>query len=102
MRVCRCGAIVEKRCDRCEPPRHRRGYDNRTTAERGYDNQWRKLSERYRAKYPLCERCEEQGRVTAAEEVHHKVPINVDASRRLDWSNLMSVCRKCHREIEGS
>ena len=31
MKLCKCGAIVEKRCERCYPSTHQR-----TTTERGY------------------------------------------------------------------
>jgi 5-methylcytosine-specific restriction protein A len=96
MRMCHCGAIVKGKCDRCKPSSSL----GKTTAERGYDNRWRVLSERKRAIDPLCEECERQGVVTAADEVHHVVPISEAPWLRLKWSNLMSVCRACHAEIE--
>lgn len=97
-RLCRCGAIVNNRCERCQPSRTHR----RTTTERGYDHQWRKLSERKRATDPLCEHCLSQGRTTPASEVHHIVPIAVAPHLRLDWDNLMSVCHPCHELLEAA
>lgn len=95
-KLCKCGAIVESRCLRCYPmPTH-----NKTTAERGYGNDWRKLSEYKRKIDPLCERCSEQGRTTPACHVHHVVPIKVAPEKRLDITNLMSVCLECHEELE--
>ena len=38
--------------------------------------------------------------VTAATEVHHIVKIKDRPELRLEWSNLMSVCRDCHERIE--
>lgn len=93
-KLCRCGAIVDKRCDNCyRPPK--RG----TTAERGYGNDWRKLSERFRANNPLCQRCEEMGLVTPSEHVHHIVPIREATELRLEPKNLRALCMECH-EIE--
>lgn len=54
---------------------------------------------------PLCERCLLNNRTTLAQEVHHKEPVegaatDVQAIRlAYDYSNLMSVCRKCHYEL---
>jgi 5-methylcytosine-specific restriction endonuclease McrA len=47
-------------------------------------------------KQPLCEKCSELGRVTAAEQVDHiKVP-NGDYSLQRDPNNLRSLCASCH------
>ena len=37
---------------------------------------WRKLRDSYLMYHPLCERCESEGKVTAAVEVHHIIPIS--------------------------
>lgn len=66
------------------------------TSARGYDHRWRKLSEDYRIRNPLCEDCDAQGRTTPAAEVHHIVPINQDPSKRLDVNNLVALCKQCH------
>ena len=95
MRLCRCGAIVKGKCDRCKPATH-----TRTTGQRGYDHAWRLLSERKRQNDPLCERCADNGRVTPATEVHHIQSIADAPHLRLTWDNLMSVCAACHAEIE--
>jgi 5-methylcytosine-specific restriction protein A len=67
-----------------------------------YDKAWRKCRNAFIAYYPLCAECERNGRVTAAEHIHHIVPAKVDPSRRLDWSNLLSVCASCHSKIEAA
>jgi 5-methylcytosine-specific restriction protein A len=71
------------------------------TASRGYDHRWRKLSEDYRIRNPLCEDCDAKGRTTAASEVHHIVPISQDPSKRLDVNNLVSLCKLCHEIRHG-
>lgn len=57
---------------------------------------WRKLSYSYRLAHPLCERCQANGLYVQADVVDHIVPIRVDWSRRLDESNLQSLCNACH------
>jgi 5-methylcytosine-specific restriction protein A len=95
MRLCRCGEIVQSKCSRCDKRQQE------STTDRGYDGQWKALSERYRASNPLCEVCEIQGRTKAADHVHHIVPVSVDPGRRLDVTNLIAVCERCHVEVEG-
>lgn len=51
----------------------------------------------------LCERCKEQGRITPAKIVHHKIflnPNNInDPTVTLNWKNLVAVCKQCHEDI---
>ena len=81
-------------------PKHQRTYtrdDNRpSSTARGYDKQWTRVRNAYLAQHPLCEDCHSKGIITAAREVHHKIRIAVDRSKRLDADNLMSLCRACH------
>ena len=62
--------------------------------------QWRRMRERYRRLHPLCEECQRQGIVTAAELVHHKVEI-ADGGAPLDSDNLESLCWSCHSRIHS-
>lgn len=97
--ACRCGGTkTNGRCDRCHAAR---GKHDRTTTERGYGADWQRVSRRVRQLKPLCEVCEKQGKVTAASQVHHKIPIALAPHLRLDASNLMSVCGPCHAWLEG-
>lgn len=103
MKLCRCGAIVDERCSRCDAA----SGDGRTTAERGYDRQWRVLSERYRANHPVCQVCEwfyvRFGKlpIRAAEQVHHIVKVRDAPQLRLDQDNLLAVCQECHEWAES-
>lgn len=53
---------------------------------------------------PLCEICLEKGKVTPAEDVHHKDSfLNYEGQERLykafDFTNLQSVCKQCHASL---
>ena len=51
----------------------------------------------------LCQHCLKEGKVTAADVVHHKIPIKVNWLLRLVLSNLISLCNSCHqKEHKGS
>lgn len=66
-----------------------------TKQERGYGGEWERISKIYRQAHPVCELC----RDAVAVDVDHKIPFqSVDDSLRTAWSNLQSVCRKCHNE----
>ena len=74
-----------------------------------YNSQeWKRLRKAYFQKNPLCERCLENGRVTAGEHVHHIHSfMNYDSQEQrmqcaLDWNNLMTVCVECHNIIHNN
>lgn len=46
----------------------------------------------------LCEMCKKEGVVRAGKEVHHIIPIEDDWSKRLDFDNLIALCKDCHNE----
>lgn len=87
----------------------------RTASDRRYDTHsrdkrvrdfynsalWQRTRNRHRSLHPLCQPCEDAGRTTAVEQVHHITKV-VDAwERRCDPTNLLSVCTECHARIEG-
>ena len=47
-----------------------------------------------------CEACKAQGKLTPATEVHHKIPIRVDWSKRLAPDNCIALCHSCHMNEE--
>ena len=69
---------------------------------------WMKCARAYkREKGGLCERCYADGKITAGEEVHHKIrltPENLgDPSIALNWDNLELLCKDCHiKEHKGT
>lgn len=49
----------------------------------------------------LCQRCLREHRFTPADMVHHIVEVKQDWSKRLDLSNLESLCNACHNKVHG-
>lgn len=51
---------------------------------------------------PICERCAEEGRLSAATEVHHIIPVETGrtpqekARLMFDVHNLRALCHECH------
>ena len=98
-----CGQLTRSRfCDkhkkRTAGTAIHHGRRKASPAARGYDWTWQKLSKRFRKSHPLCERCKEVGKLKPVDIVDHVVPISEDWSRRLDETNLMSLCHQHHRE----
>ena len=106
--ICRtvgCRELVSYREFFCRKCREKRGgassgggkKDTRkSSAERGYDASWRRLRNTFLSFYPLCQKC---GLIASV--VHHIKPIKTHPDLRLDWDNLMPMCRECHEKIEG-
>jgi len=69
----------------------------KTTAERGYGGKWQRARLAYLFKHPLCRRCQELGKVTAANVVDHIVDHRGD--QKLFWDsegNWQPLCAPCH------
>lgn len=100
MRLCHCGAIVEKRCLKCHPfP-----VAKRTTTERGYGWDHRQASERYRALHPLCEACVMERGVMGAkgtDAMHHIHKISDRPDLRMVSGNWLAVCNEHHDLLEN-
>lgn len=62
-----------------------------------YGRAWKRIRDRYIKSHPLCEECKKQGKVTAAQEVHHILPLSRGGTN--DIENLMSLCTSCHSLI---
>ena len=62
-----------------------------------YGRAWRLIRLQYIMLHPLCEQCKCEGRLTAAEEVHHVVPLTNGGTN--DEGNLMALCKSCHSRI---
>ena len=70
---------------------------NATT--RGYDWTWYNLARRHRKRFPNCQRCKARPSPdpdVKAFPVDHVIPVLVAPHRRLDPSNLMTLCPRCH------
>ena len=99
-RVMGLGSALCSTCKAKADERHKQ-YDNNVRDKRStafYNSAaWIRLRDYVlsRANYQ-CQVCRRAGRITPATEVHHKMPIRVDWSRRLDERNLIAVCHRCH------
>lgn len=56
---------------------------------------WQRLRRAKLAEDPACRYCLEQGRVTPANTVDHRVAISKGGAV-WDWANLVSCCTRCH------
>lgn len=67
-----------------------------SAASRGYGHKWRQARLDHLAANPLCVKCKELGRITAATTVDHIIPHKGD--QRLFWrrSNWQSLCTTHH------
>ena len=59
--------------------------------------EWKKIRARFLAAHPLCEQCRKEGRLTAATEVHHILPLRRGGTHADE--NLMALCKPCHSRI---
>jgi 5-methylcytosine-specific restriction protein A len=62
-----------------------------------YGRAWKKIRARFLLQHPLCEQCKSECRLTAAEEVHHIVPLANGGTH--DENNLHALCKSCHSRV---
>ena len=72
-------------------------YQRDPAVQKRYGRVWKRVRDRFIAAHPLCQRCQERGRITPAQEVHHIVPLSQGGTH--DETNLMALCTSCHSEI---
>lgn len=93
-------------------PKKKRIYvknDNNSEIANIYNSkQWKDLRNLYLLEHPLCEKCLEQGKVSATEEIHHIRKISSGRSEKemkeiaYDYGNLMALCKECHHKIHNN
>lgn len=74
-------------------------YGRDPVAKRKYGRAWKRIRDRYMNAHPLCERCQKEGRLVKAEQVHHIKPLAEGGDHR--DGNLMSLCHSCHSKIHA-
>ena len=57
---------------------------------------WRKLRQYHITRNPLCTTCAQSGLTVVADVVDHIEEIRDNPTRRLDSTNLQSLCHSCH------
>ncbi len=71
-------------------------------SKRFYDSaRWKKAKTMKLNRNPCCESCQQEGRVTPADVVHHLLPVNKSSGRNLDLNYLVSLCHACHNQVES-
>lgn len=71
-----------------------RTYQRDPAINKRYDHRWRKIRNAYIQAHSLCEHCQENGRVTPAQEVDHIIPLDKGGTH--DEANLQALCKPCH------
>ena len=67
-----------------------------------HTNKWLRLRREVLNKHPICQRCEAEGRLTPATEVHHIRPVEEAfthterVQRMYDIHNARALCHDCH------
>ena len=79
-------------------------YDRKrlSSYDRGYNTRWKKYRKAFLSAHPLCVRCLENNKTTAATVVDHIVPHK--GNQRLFWNkeNHQALCKKCHDRKSAS
>lgn len=81
--------------------------DIRKLRQKAYQNTaWRKERDNFLREHPLCEKCLEKGKITPAQDIHHKKsPFKngeINWNLLYDENNLMSLCKECHGNIHAA
>ena len=99
---------VKGQCEECKRSRYKYLKTlpsvKRDRVQRVYNSpQWVRIRlETIKRANGLCEVCKAQGRLRAGNEVHHIVKVaNGNNNTHYDLDNLIYVCTKCHRAVEG-
>lgn len=107
----RLAPIGETRCvqhhaewlDRREKQRskaHRKYNSDRPASDAFYRTErWKKKSEQYRKRHPLCEECESIGLVVPSQMTDHIKPYRLHPELAFDDENLRALCWPCHNRI---
>lgn len=72
-------------------------YDRDPETRKRYGRTWKRIRYQYITTHPFCEECEKNGKVVAATEVHHILPLAQGGNHA--FANLMALCTPCHSEI---
>ncbi|MGN1200874.1 MAG: HNH endonuclease [Candidatus Caccovivens sp.] len=64
--------------------------------------EWKQIkSRKFQEAEGLCEQCLKAGVVRAGVDVHHIVPVEKNWNKRLEYSNLILLCKECHNARHG-
>lgn len=72
-------------------------YHRDPKSNKRYGRAWKRIRDRYIKAHPLCEKCQKNDLIVAAEEVHHILPLSRGGDNKAN--NLISLCKSCHSRI---
>jgi len=73
-----------------------------SATERGYTYKWEQARAAFLKINPLCRRCKDMGRTTAATEVDHVIPHKGDRKLFWDRANWQALCKTHHSRKTAS
>lgn len=106
-KCCNCGVRIPYRTTRCEPctKEWNKVKDTQRNEEiKRFRNSkwWKNKSKQIMKQYHYqCQLCQHEGVTNVAKEVHHIVPLSVDFELRLEDSNLIPLCERCHDDVHA-
>lgn len=74
-------------------------YDRDPETRRRYGRVWKRIRDAYVQQHPVCELCQQDGRLVPTEEVHHKTPLAEGGTHARE--NLIALCKPCHAKIHA-
>lgn len=74
-------------------------YDRDPNHNKRYGRAWKKIRAAFLRENPLCEMCWQDGKLTAADTVHHKRKLSDGGTH--DSSNLQALCETCHSRLHA-
>ena len=74
-------------------------YDRDPETRRRYGRVWKRIRDAYVQQHPVCELCQQDGRLVPTEEVHHKTPLAEGGTHARE--NLIALCKACHAKIHA-
>jgi HNH endonuclease domain protein len=74
-------------------------YDRDPAVRRRYGRAWKRIRDRYAEAHPLCELCQQNGKLTPTEEIHHKLPLSEGGTHATE--NLIALCKSCHAKLHA-
>ena len=74
-------------------------YDRDPAVRRRYGRAWKRIRDRYAEAHPLCELCQQHGKLTPTEEIHHKLPLSEGGTHASEY--LIALCKSCHAKLHA-
>lgn len=116
LKFCICGKIIKKAdkyCDKCKSElsekksarnKHYDKYCRDYEIKAFYNSTaWRKVASLVKIRSSgLCSLCYHNGDNSKGSMIHHIIPIRDDWSKRLDTSNCIMLCDKCHNKVHSA